>query len=391
MNEEYRKKYLKYKKKYLELKGGLRWDPGYKIRAPATPLSIFRYIFNMPDGDKNSIDIADQMTVGNYNTGYFRDDETLIKYVLIYSVLHNTHPSYIPIQNAITTYLNRIRRVYVIDYLNVVNHISKTRRINHALAEEEFMKKMDILIQRHDLYIVCGRGNLDLDLFCKTVIKRRPSNLIFIEATNDKAFDGKFSGAVDDYLYWLVVIAFSAFTQSTNFDVNRSGGADVNLPNLILISNDKQKLYDDNRDPTNHIIKNLESELNKENIIKVFINKTQSEILLLICKIVKTYLIQEYTNDPAHHISKYSGDEKGIDYAKYCIHKTAANPGDFNMSINEFCSKLFFDNDNVTNHGINCTNFEKFISVVKYIQFNIFNLDLSLTKPYIDNFLENRL
>jgi hypothetical protein len=383
---DYKQKYLKYKKKYLKLIGGLKHKP-----IEPYPFSIFYYILNIafdeivhPQIDEEisndiKIDIENKITISEY----------LVKYVLLFSVLEPDYPT-ITIEKIIKTinfYLRRLNSIYIIDYLNIIGHIRNIHNMTHEEAEKKFMIDLQKRIKDESMvrgvsdqfmYVICGRSD---NLFRKYItinkLKSYPPNIIFMEGKTDQPY-----GVIDDFIFWTIAIAFSAFTQDVNFNVNNVASKKNDLlPNLMLITNDKQKLYDITKSGN---IKNLHSELKREKIEEIFINGESNKFLFNIF-----YLIQSYIINAENNIDVYSKERNGsgLDNARYCINN---NPYDFNTSINNFCTSLYADNDG-TLHDRNCNNFEKYMSVVKYVQFNSFKDKLSLNGDKILKFLDGQI
>jgi hypothetical protein len=238
---------------------------------------------------------------------------------------------------------------------------------------------------------VCARGELQLYNQYFHIISGTPhQNIVFLETKNN--YSGNKGGGMDDFIFWTTAIAFSAFTSSevqvidTADDVHYTEQVkvfkelvfDVNnytyeKPNLLLITNDTQKTYD--VDTSSNTVKNLKTELSNDVLLSVFINNEDSKELWYMLISVQYILVN------SKDISKYNNDTYGFYIAEKC------NGFEIDYSNNNIHYDANLNNVIDRIYDSNCTNFEKFISLVKYLQIKYFGGNLSLDENFVSSFI----
>jgi len=426
---DFKNKYLKYKNKYLQLKkqlGGIYH--GYD--GP-----IFRNIGVHVQPNLLILDDPAHYTMKNYDpinpneNSYIPvrhpDNGILLKYknnllvnhVFIQYLLKSTlydirlnHQEYQDFLRKLETFKN----VYIIDFLNVCGRIDRDIQI----AKKTFFSNIithNIKSNFTNLYIVCGRTNgflentLNQELRVKytdehgqvagpdDTLRGLHSNILVFEfrinvpdhlkhvsvnpeeAPSAAGYVAGVEGSLDDFLFWTMAISFNNLLleeyERTNVNIfNPINDISVSFsPDLLLITNDKQKINDPPRPPDRRYAKNLYSELH-------FLRENNISYRLEINGMINNYLtdfiinIDSFITDPANQHNE-PGDYGrmhpiGFDIANECLPNTLTPNAHINI---EHVSRNI--NIHYQNSDIKCTNFQKFMTLIKYLQNVYFNCD----------------
>jgi hypothetical protein len=273
---DYKKKYLKYKKKYLDLKGGLRSMPVNEMD-PESGVNmgycIFTKFFN--------IDIDN---IVEYTDGYIPDNANN-RIELLFESGFNTNFTVNNMGlklNYLRNFLNEINTVFVIDFQNLSYRLSHSSDANVRAFET-----MDYIIKHFEksnyknFYIICNKFNhrINLNFIFDQIFSNNynlyeyeyyslfKNNIVIIDC------DGH-SKSHDDYLQWTISLLVSQFITQNNEKSIMKNKSVNNItyphesPSLMIITNDKQKLYD----VTENGIKNLYTELKDKPIYNLRIN-----------------------------------------------------------------------------------------------------------------------
>jgi hypothetical protein len=423
MDDQYKKKYLKYKLKYNELKKQLG---GFALKKSN---QIFKdiYDFNISKTrilyDLNPIlnnDIRQNKFI------YTNKKQKIIKYsYLPLFVLCN---AFIRINNSIfAKTLRNINKVYIIDLLNC----AAIKYSPSTFSWDDIVKKYITDIVNHceysldngytNLYIICGKnfashastpaGPIEpkMRAYINSLVstnakKNNITELITTVAVKSKNVLGLDSTrADDDLMFWSFACAFSDLLDlsTENIDINNAGT--FNSSNrLVLMTNDKQKLYDEKILTNNYkktkILKNLYLDMTSiDDIFEVIMNGTSNPYMLEMIQFIRYYIIEPPSNpdNDASNLnkSKYSLDVYGTKLSKDCtnneLNGTKLDPTQPNR-INDIKT--------IVNASPNCVNnFERFLSLIKYLQYIYFpechdgayNI-CSMVKPKITNFYINK-
>jgi hypothetical protein len=202
------------------------------------------------------------------------------------------------------------------------------------------------------------------------------------------------SNALDDFMFWLFAISINNI-----FDSNLSAKCDLNNPNcftdlnLILISSDKQKIKDPNGN------KNLFTELKEIDNFVIYVNGIQNIIITELSKFVAKYIVDSCVMNNCEP-SKYI-EEIGIQNAKSCLSESYNNDNNIDNNIDSERLNRFWLLDNITPNdekmlqnlktvvksmnnlhpSINvCNLFEKFMTLIRYLQYIYFNCAYKIEK-----------
>jgi hypothetical protein len=194
------------------------------------------------------------------------------------------------------------------------------------------------------------------------------------------------SNALDDFMFWLFALSINNI-----FDNNLDIKCDINdskcfSTDLILISSDKQKINDPNGN------KNLFTELKEINNFAIYVNGIQNIIITELSKFVAKYIVDSCAMNNCEP-SKYK-EEIGIQNAKSCLSESYNNDNNIDNNIDSDRLNRFWLLDNITPNdekmlqnlktvveSMNnlhpsfnvCNLFEKFMTLIRYLQYIYFN------------------
>lgn len=275
--------------------------------------------------------------------------------------------------------------------------------VNKSIEEENFEKKFVEYIKK-----IKNFNDIEAQLYRNTFGKNMiiiRSYSIYNDLINGKINEVSTSNATDDFMFWLFALSINNI-----FDNNLEIKCDINntecfKTNLILISSDKQKINDPNGK------KNLFTELKTISNFVIYINGIQNLIITEISKFVQNKIIISCDNFKCNP-TKYT-EHIGIKNAKSCLSDAYNNdnsiiddtyiddrndrfwradiitPNDKLMfknlkSVVESMNNLHLnDPTNPTNPtNIVCNLFEKFMTLIRYLQYIYFNCAYKSNKSY---------
>lgn len=192
------------------------------------------------------------------------------------------------------------------------------------------------------------------------------------------------SNALDDFMFWLLALSINNI-----FDSNLRAKCNLNNPtcfntDLILISSDKQKINDPNGN------KNLFTELQEIDNFVIYVNGVQNIIISKIAKFVSNKIIND-CNKPSENCNPSKYDEDiGIKNAKSCLSESYNNDKAIDIDrVNRFwLFDKITDNDIIMLQNLKtvvssmnnlhpsihqCNLFEKFMTLIRYLQYIYFN------------------
>lgn len=421
----YKQKYIKYKTKYLQLKGGLRnYRLGYYNNK--NDGHIFYDLLDYHDTTINlkQTDVTKELFIEQlFASGFDNEFDFNKNYMFLYK-------------------LSKYNAVYVIDFANykhVINqqHTVKSdsdlvkTAINKLMSHYVNSKKLKL----NNLYILCTKPFFDQVnneyTYTENIIKHMTSfindnnitnditdNFVIIsaEATRGDALIN--STSADDFIFWTIAILISCFTNKTTemdsigFEKNPISNLFGNVenlnkseyikegekyiprkkiinnvpvglnygPSLYLVTNDKQKMFDCNFD--NGICKNLLTELVKITNINIYIHNYsdtiayKSEYITHCMNLLHQSMIQEYD----HNVFDIH-DVNGTDNYNYLLYSSGQKHEDVkNISELKFIytSNLF------------STLFRKFMGLLYYVQkiyySNSFSMNIFIINKFTDEF-----
>jgi hypothetical protein len=454
---DYKEKYLKYKTKYLELKEKLNGGAvnAVFVQTKNTLLPIYRKIgfaFNaayslpvQPSGIFNPIiwSIQNPQLVNN-----------ILKPLYLLNLIYKS--TMLPLNGAelllVQNTLNSINKVYIIDYLNIIAkymHGNITGANMHRPAAVNLF--LDAIITRviadraagiKNLYILCGKnylgnalGSLETDLRARinnweTIhgqIGTELENLITMTIASYDNLNALNQANIivntgdDDLIFWTTAIAFSAFYTRLQEEHN------VNLPlpanpasNVILVTNDKQRIHDAELPQAHHPHhpppppppppKNLFLELLKIQYINaVTINGDNGDIdgdTQNDREYIFTFVNNIFTNiKDRSRMSAPADVPRPTKYPLRSIGYNEANTWSTGRLLNNTVQSLDDMSQELQNYHLNQLQipapgtelFERFISLVKYLQLIYFNCNnnlpnnCSMSIPTINRFINNQI
>lgn len=261
-----------------------------------------------------------------------------------------------------TFLISRCDREYIGDHPKNLYLFFDKNPNNQSIEVENFETAFMKYIQQHIKRITLDEAKDE----AKKYRNNQGKNMIMIRSyaiyKSDQVLT---SNAMDDFIFWLFAIAIN------NIFDNNLDSRDFRT-NLVLISNDKQKINDPNGG------KNLYTELSKVDNFIIYINGVHNILVTEIAKNISKNIINACVSPASCVPSKYRPEEIGIENAKSCVYaydKERFWRDDMVTDIDNVILKtLTIVVKNINEQiGNPCNLFEKFMTLIRYLQYIYFN------------------
>lgn len=400
---DYQEKYLKYKTKYIELK---KLHAGFsqnivRTYQPSPPTEAGRDIARVSQPPvidyRKAISIPTTSIFINIgvkdNISKLPINEPDKKYIELIKLLYKSTLSEIsPVEiGTIMRTLSSIHRVYIVDVLNLAGAYhdensapSLNQNLKTIIERIKLHNDESLKIRKQNLYILCGITRTEGSrVYDPNYINLKasynpvqgpgsgpgsgrgrgrgpvpvqvpvPDNIITIAGTASQ------HTIADDFSYWINAIVFTNWLSKqienpSNINMNRA------LPkstSLIIVSNDKQKMYDSSPTKT----KNLFTEL-KDEQLTFYINNTPDQFINTFLNDIRTYIINAPKDKEPKDFESGKGfpDQEVTILSKKCV----------NTNIKEYStlSELSKSIREKNKNGLNCSQFLAFMTMVKWVQ-----------------------